>query len=328
MAGKKKPGLLVIGDVTDRMMKRFRAEFTVFELFGQPDREAFLAEHAAEIEAVATDGHWGIEPDLMAALPNLRIIASYGVGYDAIDAEAAAARGIVVTHTPDVLNDEVANTAILLWLAVARRLVVMDDWARSGRWEREGAAPLTHSVQGRRVGVLGLGRIGATIARRAEAFDARVSYHSRAPKDVPWSYCATPVELARAVEVLFVITPGGAATRHLVNAEVIEALGPEGILVNVSRGSVVDEAALVSALERGALGGAGLDVFENEPHIPEALKKMENVVLTPHIGSATVETRQAMGDLVCDNLSSFFRDGTVLTPVPECRAIARVAKSA
>jgi lactate dehydrogenase-like 2-hydroxyacid dehydrogenase len=315
----------VIGNVTERMMERFKAEFTVHELFRQPDRDAFIAAHAPEIEAVATDGHWGVPPELMAALPNLRIISSFGVGYDAIDAKAAAARGIVVTHTPDVLNDEVANTAIMLWLAVARRLVVMDNWARSGRWEREGAPALTHSVQGRRVGILGLGRIGETIARRAEAFDARVSYHSRAPKDVPWSYAATPVELARGTEVLFVITPGGAETRHLVNADVIEALGPEGILVNVSRGSVVDEAALIDALQRGALGGAGLDVFEKEPHIPDALKAMENVVLTPHIGSATVETRQAMGDLTCDNLSSFFRDGTVLTPVPECRGIARIA---
>lgn len=314
-----KPNLLQIGDVTDRMRMRLEAAFAVHRLSEHPDRAAFLDAHGADFTALVTNGHLGVPPELMAALPNLRVISSYGVGYDAIDVDAAAARGIVVAHTPDVLNDEVANTAILLWLAVSRRLLAADAWARSGDWERTGAFPLTRSVQNRAVGILGLGRIGAVIAERAQVFGARILYHTRSPKDVPHTYCADPVDLARQSDVLICITPGGAGTRHLVNAEVLAALGPEGILVNVSRGSVVDETALVAALESGALGGAGLDVFEAEPAIPAALKAMENVVLTPHVGSATVETRQAMGDLTCDNLNRFLAEGKVLTPVPECR---------
>ena len=317
-----KPHLLQIGNVTDRMRDRFEAEFTVHKLFDQEDRDGFIAAHGGDILAVATDGHYGIAPDLMARLPNLKIVASYGVGYDAIDAGAAAARGIVVAHTPDVLNDEVANTFVMLWLAVSRRLIPSDAWVRSGKWEGQGAFPLTRSVQDRTVGILGMGRIGQTIAARAEMFDARVLYHARGAKDVPYTYCPDLVEMARQSDVLVVITPGGAATRHLVNAEVLDALGPEGILINVARGSVVDEAALVAALQEGRIGGAGLDVFEAEPKVPDALKTMENVVLTPHVGSDTVETRQAMGDLVCDNLSGYLKDGRVLTPVPECRHLA------
>lgn len=315
----ERPVLLQIGSVTERMRARLEAEFTVHVLFDQPDRAAFLAAHGAEIVAVATDGHWGVPADVMAAAPNLKVVSSYGVGYDGIDTETAVARGIIVAHTPEVLNDEVADTAILLWLAVSRRLVPADRWARSGDWERQGAFPLTRTVQGRTVGILGLGRIGQTIARRAEAFGAEIFYHARSARDVPYRFVPDLVEMARASDVLVVITPGGAATRHLVDAAVLEALGPEGILVNVARGSVVDEAALVAALESGALGGAGLDVFEAEPRIPDALKAMDNVVLTPHVGSATVETRQAMGDLTCDNLSRYLKDGSVLTPVPECR---------
>ncbi len=314
-----KPTLLQIGDVTDRMRARLTVGFTVLRLPDPPGRAAFLARHGADIVAVATDGHNGLPDDVMAALPNLKVVSSYGVGYDAIDADAAAARGVLVAHTPDVLNEEVADTAILLWLAVSRRLIPADAWARSGRWEREGAFPLTRTVQNRIVGILGFGRIGQTIARRAGAFGARILYHARSQKDVAQEYVADPVEMARRADVLICITPGGAATRHLVNAEVLAALGPDGILINVARGSVVDETALVAALETGALGGAGLDVFEEEPKIPQALKSRDNVVLTPHVGSATVETRRAMGDLTCDNLDRFLKDGKVLTPVPECR---------
>ncbi|SLN54000.1 Glyoxylate/hydroxypyruvate reductase B [Pseudoruegeria aquimaris] len=317
----EKPVLLQIGSVTERMRARLEAEFEIHKLFEQEDRAAFLAQVGPSVTAIVTDGHWGVPEDVMAACPELKVVSSYGVGYDAIDAEGAAQRGILVSHTPDVLNDEVADTAILLWLGVSRRVVPADRWARSGDWEARGAFPLTRSVQGRTMGILGLGRIGQTIAERAQAFGAKILYHSRAPKPVDFTYCADLVEMARQSDVLVCITPGGAATRHLVNAQVLEALGPEGILVNVSRGSVVDEAALVAALESGALGGAGLDVFEAEPKIPDALKAMDNVLLTPHVGSATVETRQAMGDLTCDNLSRFLKDGTVLTPVPECKAL-------
>jgi lactate dehydrogenase-like 2-hydroxyacid dehydrogenase len=250
-------------------------------------------------------------------------VSSYGVGYDAIDADDAAARGILVSHTPNVLNDEVADTAIMLWLATSRRLIQADKWARSGQWERKGAFPLTRSVQKRQVGILGMGRIGETIAKRAIGFDATIHYHSRARKDVNFIYHSTVNDLAAAVDVLFVITPGGTATTHLVNTDVINALGPQGILINVSRGSVVDETALIAALQEGRLGSAALDVFEHEPTIPDALKTMDNVVLAPHIGSASVETRQAMGDLTCDNLERYVQDQTVVTPVPECAHLTR-----
>jgi lactate dehydrogenase-like 2-hydroxyacid dehydrogenase len=315
------PRLLQIGSVTDRMKARLEAEFKVHILFDQPDQAAFLAETGPAITAVATDGHWGVPDVVMAALPNLRVISSYGVGYDAIDAVGAASRGILVAHTPDVLNDEVANTAIMLWLAVSRNLLPADRWVRSGNWEKNGSMPLSQSVQNRTVGIVGFGRIGQTIAKRVAMFDARVLYHARSKKDVAQVYHADLTEMARASDVLICITPGGAATRHLIDAKVIDALGPTGILINVARGSVVDEAALVSALSEGRLGGAGLDVFEAEPKVPDALKKMANVVLTPHIGSATVQTRKSMGDLTCDNLSQFLKDGTVLTPVPECRGL-------
>ncbi|NNE88412.1 MAG: 2-hydroxyacid dehydrogenase [Silicimonas sp.] len=279
--------------------------------------EAFLAEHGAGIKTVAT--FRGIAPDVMAALPDLKVISSFGVGYDSIDANEAARRGILVGHTPDVLNDEVADTTIMLWLAASKKLVQADAWARSGAWEREGNYPLTKSVRNRTVGILGLGRIGQTIASMAEMFDAKVIYHTRTEKDVAYTYYGDLVEMARDADVLVVITPGGAATQHLVNAEVLSALGSEGILINVARGSVVDEVALIAALEEGRLGGAGLDVFESEPHIPDALKAMDNVVLAPHIGSATVETRDAMGALVCENLEQWFSGGTIKACVPECQ---------
>ena len=314
-----RPRLLQIGDVTGRMSARFEAGFDVVKLFEQEDRAGFLAAEGASFAAVATDGHWGVPDDVAAALTNLKVVASYGVGYDAIDADAMTARGVLVSHTPDVLNDEVADTAIMLWLAVSRRLVQAEAWARSGDWEAKGAFPLTHSVRGRKVGIVGLGRIGQTIADLCGAFDAEIAYHARSEKDVPYAYYSDLVKMAEASDVLIVITPGGAGTRHLVNAAVMEALGPEGILINVSRGSVVDEAALVAALEAGTLGGAGLDVFEAEPKIPDALKAMENVVLLPHVGSATVETRMAMGDLVCQNLDRWLETGRVVTPVPECK---------
>ena len=317
----EKPNLLQIGNVTDRMRQRLTSEFNVTELFPQPDRAAFLATRGAEFTAVVTDGHWGVPSDVMAALPNLKVVSSYGVGYDAIDTDTLVGRGILISHTPDVLNDEVADTAMMLWLAVSRRLLPADRWARSGDWEREGSFPLTRSVGGTTVGIVGLGRIGQTIANRAEAFGASVIYHARNEKPVAYRYYADLVDMARDADTLVCITPGGAETRHLVDAAVLEALGADGILINVSRGSVVDEAALVSALEAGRLGGAGLDVFEAEPKIPDALKAMDNVVLTPHVGSATVETRQAMGDLTCDNLSQYLKDGTLVTPVWECRGL-------
>ena len=317
----EKPRLLQIGSITERMRDRLESGFDVTRLFDLEDCAGFLGSEGGTIEAVATDGHWGVPDDVAAALNNLKVVSSYGVGYDAIDADAMAARGVLVGHTPDVLNDEVADTAIMLWMAVSRQLLPAERWARSGEWERKGNFALTRSIRGRTVGIVGLGRIGQTIADMARAFDATVLYYARSEKGVDYEYYADLVAMARASDVLIVITPGGAATRHLVSAEVIDALGPEGILVNVSRGTVVDEAALVAALEAGRLGGAGLDVFEAEPVIPDALKTMENVVLLPHVGSATVETRTKMGDLVCDNLERWLAEGRVVTPVPECKAL-------
>lgn len=301
------------------MLDSFSKNFVVHWDRDIEDLPRFLADKGDRIEAVATNGHDGVRPDVMDALAKLKIISCYGVGYDAIDVGTAVERGIMVTHTPNVLNAEVANTAIMLMLAVSRRLVRDDRWVRSGDWKSKGNAPLTRSIEGWRVGILGLGRIGETIAAKLAAFDCEVVYHSRNEKTgVPWRYYADLEAMAHDVDCLVVITPGGPATSKLVNRAVIEALGPEGTLINVSRGSVVDEAEMVAALGDGRLGNAGLDVFENEPDVPKALLEMENVVLTPHVGSATVETRQAMGDLTVDNLNAFFVEGRPISPVPEC----------
>ena len=310
------PRLLLIGGGMPSVRARIAQSFDVVDLPSEGLAE-FLAEHGPGIQAVATFG--GIKPEVMAGLPDLKVISSFGVGYDSIDAVEAARRGILVGHTPNVLNDEVADTTIMLWLATSKHLVQGDAWARSGQWEEKGNYPLTKSVRNRKVGILGLGRIGLTIAEMAAMFDATVVYHTRSKKDVPYTYYPDLVEMARDIDVLVVITPGGAATKHLVNADVMNALGSDGILVNVARGSVVDEVAMIAALQEGRLGGAGLDVFEAEPHIPDALKALNNVVLAPHIGSATVETRDAMGGLVCENLESWLANGVIKACVPECQ---------
>ena len=310
--------LLQIGNITSRMADRLEADFDIIEYFKFQNKEKLISDYAKEIVCVLTDGHWGVPDNLMERLTNLEIVSSYGVGYDAIDADFAASKNIVVTHTPEVLNNEVADTAIMLWLAVYRKLIQADKWARQGNWEKEGSFSLSRSVQNQKVGILGLGRIGETIAKRVKAFEAEIHYHSRSQKDNEYHYHISPKELAKNVDVLFVITPGGNQTKYLVDKSVLEALGKSGTLINVSRGSVVDETALIKALQTGTLGFAGLDVFEAEPIVPKELKTMENVVLTPHIGSATIQTRQAMGDLTCDNLLSYFKSGKVFTPVPEC----------
>lgn len=303
------PDLLQIGGITDTMRARLEAAFTIHKL-SDGDYPADAVTH------VATNGHDGIPADVMAKLPNLRMISCYGVGYDAIDTKSAADRGILVTHTPDVLNAEVASTTVLLMLASYRNFLADEAHARSGEWEN-GNAPLSHSADDRKVGILGLGRIGQAIADKLKAFNAEIHYHTRSQKDVPYTYHASLTDMAKEVEVLICITPGGPSTNKIVNADVIDALGPEGRLINVSRGSVVDEAAMVKALQDGRLGYAALDVFEAEPKIPDALKTMPNVVLLPHVGSATHETRAAMGALVVDNLLEHLNSGKVLTSVPE-----------
>ena len=301
--------LLQIGDITDAMRSRLEVVFKIHKL-GEGDYPNEKITH------VATNGHDGVPAEIMAGLPNLKLISCYGVGYDAIDTNKAAERGILVTHTPNVLNAEVASTAILLMLASYRNFLSDEAHARSGKWET-GNAPLSYSADNRKVGILGLGRIGQAIADKLEAFNADIHYHTRNKKEVLYTYHASLKDMAKVVDVLICITPGGPSTNQIVNAEVIDALGPEGRLINVSRGSVVDETAMVAALKEGRLGYAALDVFHGEPRIPDALKTMSNVILLPHVGSATHETRAAMGALVVDNLLEQIKSGQVITSVPE-----------
>ncbi|WP_299770943.1 2-hydroxyacid dehydrogenase [uncultured Tateyamaria sp.] len=305
------PDLLQIGGITDTMRDRLSERFTIHQASGDYPAEA--------ITHIVTNGHDGVPADILAKCTNAKVAASYGVGYDAIDTDACIERGIIVTHTPDVLNAEVATTAIMLMLTSFRNFLSDEAHARSGNWETNGNAPLSRSADNRRVGILGLGRIGQAIADKLKAFDADIHYHTRSERDVPYTYHANLVDMAKAVEVIICITPGGPSTHHIVNADVMEALGPEGTLINVSRGSVIDEAAMVAALQSGKLGYAALDVFEEEPKIPDALKTMSNVILLPHVGSATHETRAAMGALVVDNLISHLENGLVITPVPETK---------
>ena len=310
--------ILLIGDATETMRARMAAQFTIHELADMADPLDWLKAHGANIRYVATNGHDGIKSEYVEALPNLKVISCYGVGYDAIDTAQAVSRGIWVTHTPNVLNAEVATTALMLMLACYRNLLADDAYVRSGKWQADGNAPLTRTADNRTVGIVGLGRIGQAIADKLAPFNAKILYHARNEKPVKYTYYSDLAAMARDSEVLICITPGGPSTHKLVNADVINALGPEGILINVSRGSVVDETALIAALQEGRLGAAGLDVFEQEPKVPATLRVLSNVVLLPHVGSATHETRAAMGALTVDNLLHHFKNGTVISPVPEC----------
>lgn len=315
-----KPGLLIIGEITPRMADALAAAFTCHYLDQIADTDQFLATHGPSVEAITTSGHDGVPDQILDRLPAVKIVSNYGVGYDAINIDKAVERQIIVTHTPDVLNEEVATTALMLLMAVGRELLVNDRYIRDGNWSKKGNTPLSRSVDGMSVGLLGYGRIGQAIAAKLEAFSCRVSYHARSERPAsPHRYYADLVSMAQDVTTLIVITPGGPSTHKLVTEDVLNALGPDGILINVARGSVVDEDALVAALSDGRLGAAGLDVFAAEPHVPEVLFEMDNVVLTPHIGSATIETRRAMGDLTVENLVRYFAEGQVSTPVPECR---------
>ena len=297
------------------MMEALRGAFRVHDRTHQGDPAAF-AEIAPRIRAIAASGESKVSRELIAQLPALEIVSVFGVGYDGIDVAAARERGIAVTNTPGVLDDEVADLAMALVLAVSRRLVEADRYVRTGAWAN-GPMPLARKVSGARMGIVGLGRIGKAIARRAEAFGMSIAYTARSAKaEAPYPYFATAEALAREVDFLVVITPGGAATRKLIDAKVLAALGKKGYLVNVARGSVVDEQALVEALRAGTIAGAGLDVFENEPNVPAELLKLDNVVLTPHVGSATWQTRQAMADLSFGNLQAHFAGKPLLSPVP------------
>jgi len=314
-AGTEPVEVLTAARLWPPMMEALRGAFRVHDRTHQGDPGAFVAV-APRIRAIAASGESKVPRELIAQLPKLEIVSVFGVGYDGIDVAAARERGIAVTHTPNVLNDEVADLAMALVLAVSRRLIEADRYVRSGAWAN-GPMPLARKVSGARMGIVGLGRIGMAIARRAEAFDMSIAYTARSAKaDSPYPYFPTAEALAREVDFLVVITPGGAATRKLIDAKVLAALGTKGYLVNVARGSVVDEQALVAALRAGTIAGAGLDVFENEPIVPAELLALDNVVLTPHVGSATWQTRQAMADLSFGNLQAHFAGKPLLSPVP------------
>lgn len=312
------------GVLPPRLDSRLAERFT---LRCDPDpipSEDWLARHGTAIAGLANASSAPLTAALMDRLPNLRIISGLGVGYDMIDVAAARERGIVVTHTPDVLNADVANYALLLLLAASRDLILQDTHVRSGRWVSDGPTPLTRSIEGQPLGIVGLGRIGRTLAAKLQMFGGPILYHGRrAQPDLPYEYCADLVAMARRCAALILCLPGGPDTQRLITAEVLDALGPDGILVNVARGSVVDQPALIAALAEGRLGRAALDVFDDEPNVPQALRDSDRVILSPHAASATSRTRAAMFDLTADNLIRFFDSGAPLTPVPECRDMVK-----
>jgi hydroxypyruvate reductase len=312
------PQVLSVANLSPFFSKPLLEACTVHQRLHETDPAAFT-KLAPQIRAIAASGESKVSAELIAQLPRLEIISVMGVGYDGIDVAAAKARGVVVTHTPGVLNDDVADLAILLMLAAARQLPAADRYVRAGSWPN-GPMPLARKMSGARLGLVGMGRIGQAIAHRAAAFGMSIAYTSRSPKaGLAFKYFPNATALAAESDFLVAITPGGAGTRKLINAEVLAALGTKGILVNVARGSVVDEAALIDALERGVIGGAGLDVFESEPNVPERLRALPQVVLAPHIGSATTQTRQAMAELAFGNLQAHFAGKPLLSPVPECQ---------
>jgi hydroxypyruvate reductase len=310
-----KPEVLELIDVHPGTTARLDQDYALHRLWAG-DRDRLIAEVAPRVRAAVTNGIVGMKGDLIAALPALEIIGVFGVGVDAVDLAVARARGLRVTNTPDVLTEGVAELALTLLLAVARRIPFNDRFVRAGRWPKEGDPALASSLAGRRLGIVGLGRIGRRVALLAEAFGMEIRYGGpRRKADVAWRYYDDLVALARDVDCLVLTCKGGSETAGLIGREVIEALGPEGWLINVARGSVVDEPALVEALVSGRLGAAGLDVFAYEPRVPEALLGLDNVVLQPHQGSASEETRGAMGRLVLDNLAAHFAGRPLLTPV-------------
>jgi lactate dehydrogenase-like 2-hydroxyacid dehydrogenase len=293
------------------------AKLPLHRLWLEPNPDLWLAEWSPRLRAIGLAGHLPADEAYMRRFPSLEIISSFGVGYDHIDAKAAARRGIIVTNTPGVLDDEVADTALGLMIMAVRQLPQAERYLRAGKWP-EGAYPLSPSLRGRTVGIFGLGRIGKAIATRVSGFGLTVVYHGRNPQaDVAYRYYASLVDMAKASDILIVVAPGGASTRHIVNAEVLEALGPDGVLINIARGSLVDETALIKALRSGKILAAGLDVYENEPTVPPELIALPNAVLLPHVGSASVKTRRAMAECVVGNLFAWADGKPPLSPVAE-----------
>lgn len=295
--------------------QRMEQRFNLIKLWEQPDRAEALKSAAPKIRALAHTGHSKVDAALMDALPKLEIISNFGVGVDQIDLEAAKARGITVTNTANALNDCVADCAIALVLNTLRKFPQADKYVRAGRWKSDGTYPFNTSLGGKTIGILGLGRIGEEIANRAKAFKMDIRYHNRNKKDVPWAYDPDPVTLAKNSDVLVAITPGGPETDRLVSAAVLDALGPQGYFVNVARGSVVDQPVLLKYLQDGKIAGAGLDVYYDEPDVDPAFFALDNVVLLPHMASATNETRTAMGLLQIENIQLKLDGKPVKTPV-------------
>ena len=310
-----RPEILFTGKGHAGTQATLEAEFTVHRLFEATDRAQFLRERSEGVRGIASFGPLLVDGKLMDALPKLEIIANFGVGVDQINLDDAKNRGIVVTNTPDVLNEAVADTALALILNTVRQYPQAERHLRAGLWASKGPYPLTADVGGRTLGILGLGRIGEAIAKRALVCGMKIRYHNRSRKDLPYPYDPDPVTLARNCDVLMVVTPGGPETHKLVGAKVLDALGTKGYLVNIARGSVVDEPVLLRYLQEKRIAGAGLDVFVDEPKVPPEFYGLENCVLFPHVGSATVETRKAMGDLQIENLRLHFAGKPVRTRV-------------
>ncbi len=313
-----KPEIMLIGPLKPVVVKGLDAICTVHKVAEAKDRDAYIAAHS-DVRAIAcSDTACKIPGDLMARFPKLELVASFGVGYDHMDVKWAAAHNVVLTNTPDVLTEEVADTALGLLLCTVREFPQAERYLRAGKW-LERNYPLTKAtLRNRTVGMVGMGAIGQAIARRLAAFGVPVVYHTRKPRrDVSYLHCPSLIEMARAVDILMVIVPGGPGTQNRINAEVLDALGPDGILINMARGSVVDEPALIKALQEKRIMAAGLDVFAQEPEVPQELIAMDNVVLFPHLGSASVYTREKMDQLVVDNIAAWAAGKPPLTPVAE-----------
>lgn len=313
-----KPHILQLGPYPEWDQVPLDEAFTVHRYFSAPDKDALLSDVGGEIRGIATRGELGANAALIAACPKLEVISVYGVGFDAVDLAACRERGIRVSNTPDVLTRDVADLGVAMMLAHSRGMIGAEQWVRDGSWAAKGLYPLKNRVWGRRAGVLGLGRIGFEVAKRLQGFDMEIFYSDVSAKDFAgpdWRFVADPVALAKEVDFLFVTLAASAATRHIVGRDVLAALGPEGMLINISRASNIDEDALLEALENHTIGSAALDVFEGEPQLNDRFLKLDNVLLQPHHASGTFETRKAMGQLMRDNLSAHFAGQALLTPV-------------
>ena len=310
-----RPEIIVTSKNPAWLQEALDNDFNCHRLYEAKDRTEFLKELAPKVRGVASFAGAKVDAALMDALPKLEIISNFGVGVDSIDLKAAQARDIIVTNTPDVLNDCVADTAMALVLNTLRKFPRAEVHLRAGKWVTQGPYPLTTSLDGKVLGILGLGRIGSAIARRAETFGMQIRYHNRNKKNLPYPYDPDPITLARNSDVLMIVTPGGAETERLVGATVLDALGPKGYVINIARGSIVDEPVLLKYLQENKIAGAGLDVFADEPRVPPAFFELDNAVLFPHVGSATNETRRAMGNLQVENLQLHFSGKPVKTRV-------------